>query len=95
MDKFSHSAGNRTSGWRTIKKGGVIKWDGRTFKDDRIIQLVGERVEVQFDGLNTWADGPIKIFPSYGGSILLEKSEEEKLRERNEAFLIEWESQQK
>jgi hypothetical protein len=76
-DRFSHSYGNRAYGWRTIKKGGIIKWDGRTFQDDRIINLVGDRVEVFFEGKNTFADGPIKIVISYGGSLTIEKSLEE------------------
>lgn len=86
-DKFSHSTGNRALGWRTIKKGGIIKWDGRTFQDDRLVNLAGEKLEIQFVGENVFADGPIKIFPSYGGSILIEKSQEKKQLDINEAEL--------
>lgn len=86
-DKYSHSSGNLAHGWRTIKKGGIIIWDGRTFQDERIVNLVGDRVEVVFEGKNTFADGPIKIHLPYGGSISIDQSENRKQRERNLAAL--------
>jgi hypothetical protein len=68
-DKYSHEYGNLAYGWRTIKKGGIIVFDGRIYKDERIVNLVGERVEVTFDPSPRLDDDAIKVQLPYGGSI--------------------------
>jgi hypothetical protein len=56
------AGGNLYQAWRTVKKGGVIEFDGSRFQSEELLPFVGCRVWVQFDGDGAFANGPIKVY---------------------------------
>lgn len=57
-----YGAGNVWRGERTVFKNGVIKFDKIVYQSNDLIDWVGDRVFVQFDGMSVWASYPISIY---------------------------------
>lgn len=59
-------AGNFYQAYRTVRKGGHLKFDGSVYQHDILKHYVGYRVCVVFIGKSAFASGPICIKESDG-----------------------------
>lgn len=57
--------GNMYSGYRTVKDGGVFKFDGIKYSHVELRDLVGERVYVVFNGHSHFTSYQILVFPDH------------------------------
>lgn len=53
--------GNIWKGWRKVKKGGRVQFDGNIYQDDRLLFRVDDYVFVVFEGKYTFSNGPVSI----------------------------------
>lgn len=56
--------GNLYAGTRTVKKGGVIRFDGVDYHHPILEGWVGERLYILNDGNDCWCSYPVLIFRS-------------------------------
>ncbi len=72
-------AGNRYTGWRTVKKGGILKFDDMTLQSCDLRPYEGDRVEIEFDGACSFSNGPFIIRDERGNKITtIKECEQEK-----------------
>lgn len=79
-DKRNYS-GVFYSGYRTVKKDGIIKIDRDTWKHPELIKYRGDKVWCRMGASSEWADGPLHVYHDvFGRSEIckIEHSEEYK-----------------
>lgn len=54
--------GNLYAGTRTVKKGGIIRFDGTDYHHEVLNNWVGERLYILNEGHNCWESYPVSIF---------------------------------
>ena len=83
MNKRTYgAAGNLLTDFRTVKRGGIIIFDGNHYQEERLIHYVGERVFVKEVGMSAFSNGPIDVYNERNYRICTVESQYDKDKEQ-------------